>query len=245
MPHDHLPPPARDARPDLQAPLPFARHELAQPRAGGLLLPRVVLFHGEEPTVYLRSRPAVGRDVGRTLHVPCQEMLSLAHRVRPTGALVLLHVGMRRAEVPDGQPDPGGGTALVVERAWQDAGAVRCDASWHPVTVRDDGREVVGPAMSDVAGPMAELLRWALGPVPDDPGSRRLDPAGHVYALSRFGHVVAVDSAWRQRLHLDEVPTPSNVRAVDRRRAERARAAWRRARRRAETPAANTREVSR
>lgn len=210
-------------RPDFDDLPAFARHEAEDDAPGGWLRPRLLLFHAGEPTVYVRARAARdGEPPREALSSVLREMAAIAPFVRPDAAAVLLQVSMAPGDGPTrAAEDPLGEEAVLVQRGWCDGtpgASVEGDATLLRFGRDDTGAIRWGSPVAADGGPCDVLLGSALGQGPallgdDHPG---LGAAGAVYALTKFGHVLAVDAAWRDRFGLGDAPEPDFVRPADR-----------------------------
>lgn len=192
--------------------------------------PTLLLFEGDEATLYVRGGPKVGAvEQGAAW----SELFALGWALRPEAALLVTSVRLRTDadDAPLGEAEGEAGVGFewmrrrageppehggaVVAYGLDDAGA----AAW-----RD--REDFGDD-----GPMKAALTAAVtGRWPADdrhPDGRPADvgmpPANLAYALSRFGVTIGVADGWFERYGFHLPVAPDQVRREDRRRA---RARW-------------------
>lgn len=212
----------------------WGRAEMSRALDRGLEpVPRMLLFEGEEATVYVRGSrmPAVGRDQ----RTAWSELFALGWTLQPEGALVVMPVRVRTdvggglageaageagigmewmRRRADGPPQHGG---IVLTYGLDDAGR----PVWRD---RDELPAGDGPLHAPLTA--AVTGRWPAGSGDDDadgdarPADLGMSPAGLVYALRGFGLTVGVAMGWSSYYGFDVPIDPREVRREDRRRAE-------------------------
>ncbi|MFT5223428.1 MAG: hypothetical protein ACI867_001745 [Glaciecola sp.] len=203
----------------------FARHETVCDRPHGWLRPRLLLYNDQEATIYVRARdPRPGSDPQDDMQAVLFEMAAVSVYTKPTKAAVLLQcrLGADDATIRPAL-DPTAQDGVMIQRAWcEPDGSLRTDLQVSVLTRDDDGTREFEPFEASEGGPLWELLGRIIGD--DAPLLAEVPDMGisaMVYALTKFGHVIAVKDRWRLPLGLDEPVSPKHVRPADRLRAQR------------------------
>lgn len=210
----------------------WARAEMTRALDRGLLpAPTVLLFEGDEATVYIRGGPKVGPDLDQRM--AWNELFALGWTLTPERVVVVMPVRVRTdgdgalaGEVegqagigmewmrrrPDGPPAHGG---LVHTYGLDDAGRLAWrDREELPA---DDG-PLHAPLTAVVTG------RWPAGPDDEDgegrPADLGMSPASLAYSLRGSGLTIGVATGWFSHYGFDVPIRPRLVRPEDRRRAE-------------------------
>ncbi|MBW3657435.1 MAG: hypothetical protein KY457_02280 [Actinobacteria bacterium] len=198
--------------------------------------PTLVLFEGDEATVYVRGASRLERSHDRRAdeRLAWDELFALGWTLRPEGVLLLTPVRVRtdadgalageaegEAGVgmewmrrrPDAPPEHGG---VVLTYGLDDAGRV---------TWRD--REELPGDDGPLRAPLTAVVTGRWPAEGDDVEERSADlgmsPASLAYSLRCFGLTVGVADGWLERYGFAVPLDPRDVRREDRRRAE----AWR------------------
>jgi len=223
--------------PSFHDPIATARQEAVPRLERGLAVhPTLIAFEGEEPTLYLRGRPPTCVEDDEVI----AELLLLPDLLDLTRLLVVSEVRLGVPEPFDVDPEPVGthsravrpdldsveaalaGRAITVDRVERDAlGAISRDGLLLEFHLDDQGGlRFEPPEPLPQGGPWAEILATRMSRRQPPDADDDFSPPGAVYALSRFGVVVAVAPGWGARYGFDRPVDPAMVRPEDRRRAQ-------------------------
>jgi hypothetical protein len=208
--------------PDREA---WARDHAAGYLQHGLLpRPTVVLFEGDDATVYVRGGQRFGAEADPTQHESWSLLFGLGYVLRPEGAMVATPIRLRSDGDGALMGEAEGEAALGIE--WmrrRSGGAVEHGGVVHTHGIDDRGGHVWRERIEASSGVgFRPLLSTAVeGGARADGAVPAVDmgAAESLYAITRFGFTVGVAHGWRERYGFDRPIDPRKVRREDRRRA--------------------------